>query len=265
MNKQLILFLLVLWTFFIFFNWVDARAWGWGGGWWGGSWSWEGSWVAAVIIGLYYAIYEIRRRKMISKAKKDLQIALQEDSSWDIASLKRSVTDIFFQYQNDWQSKSTLNMMQYMTKKYHAKATKTLERQLKWKKNILNNIHIKDLTLMSVRDNPWKNWDMFAMEVSASMIDYTIDQSTWKFIWSTLTREKNESFDHYKDRAMHEASDFKEYYIFIRHNWKWLLNNVKQKFSIIWDVIWLSESQLRTILKQEKDSDFTSDDVLYTD
>ena len=152
-----------------------------------------------------------------------------------------------------------------MTKKYHSKATQTLERQLKWKKNILENIHIKKLTLMSVRDNPWKNWDMFAMEVSASMIDYTIDINTWKFVKSTLTREKNESFDSYKDRAMHESSDFKEYYIFIRHNWKWLLNNVKQKFSIIWDIIWLSERQLKNILKQEKDSEFTSDHILYTD
>jgi replicative superfamily II helicase len=79
------------------------------------------------------------------------------------------------------------------------------------------------MTLMSVRDFPWRDWDMFAMEISASMIDYTIDEETWKFIRSTLTRYKNESDKDYEQRARTEAELFKEYYIFVRYDWKWLL------------------------------------------
>lgn len=260
MKKKIIFTLLVITLFFSFYMWVEARA-----GWWWGSWNNEGSIASAVVFSLYLAIYKIRRMKMIKKAKIDLENALKQDSSWDIEWLKKHVTDIFYQYQNDWQNKSRHNMMKYMTKTYHSKVTEMLYYELADEKNILENIHINSLTLMSVRDNPGKDGDMFAMEVDASMIDYTIWESTWEFISSTLQQEKYEPLEKYKHRAMTQPVEFKEYYIFIRHNGQWLLNNVKQKFSIIWDIIWLPEKKLKNILLQEKNSEFTSDDILYTD
>ncbi len=260
MNKKIIFAVIISILFFSFYSWVDARA-----GWWWGSWNSQWWGILAVIGTLYYAIYKIRRMKMIKKAKINLENALKEDSSWDIDWLKRHVSDTFYQYQNDWKNKSSINMMKYMTKNYHSKITGILHFQLKDKKNVVDNIRINSLTLMSVRDNPGKDGDMFAMEVDAAMIDYTICENTWKFISSTLQREKHESLEKYKDRAMNESVEFKEYYIFIRHNGKWLLSNVKQKFSIIWDIIWLSEKKLKNILQQEKNSEFTSDDILYTD
>ena len=260
MNKKITFAVIISILFFSFYLWVDARAgWGWGSG------NNEGWIVTAVIGSLYLAIYKIRRMKMIKKAKKDLENALKQDSSWDIEWLKRHVSDTFYQYQNDWQNKSRLNMRWYMTKNYHSKVTELLHYQLKDKKNVLDHIRINSLTLMSVRDNPGKDGDMFAMEIDASMIDYTIWENTWEFISSTLKREKHEPLEKYKHRAMTESAEFKEYYIFIRHNGKWLLSNVKQKFSIIWDIIWLSEKKLKNILQQEKNSEFTSDDILYTD
>lgn len=154
-----------------------------------------------------------------------------------------------------------------MTKKYFEKSNRILNTQLNAHKriNILENIQLVSLELMSVRDNPGRDWDMFAMEVTASMIDYTIDAFSKKFISSTLPRQKNESQSNYEHRAMNEPHEFKEYYIFIRHNGKWLLNNVKQKFSIIWDIIWLSPTALKGILAYERSTDHVNDDMLYTD
>ena len=43
-----------------------------------------GSIVLTTIAILYYAIYEIRRQKMLKKAKKDLADALKDDSSWNL-------------------------------------------------------------------------------------------------------------------------------------------------------------------------------------
>ncbi len=43
-----------------------------------------GSVVVTAIAVLYYAIYEIRRRKLLKKAKKDLADALKDDSSWKL-------------------------------------------------------------------------------------------------------------------------------------------------------------------------------------
>lgn len=263
MNKKIIFSLIIITLFFTLYLGVDARA----GGGWGGGWSWDGEgWaIGAVIAGLYMAIYKIRRMKMISKAKKDLENALKEDSSWDITWLEEEVKKVFFTYQEAWTKKDMNLIAPYMTKKYFDKASRILKTQLTWKINILENINLSKLTLMSVRDNPGRDGDMFAMEVSASMIDYTINETNHRFTWSTLSRRKNESQNNYESRAMNEAEDFKEYYIFIRHNGKWLLNNIKPKFSIIGDIIGLSESNLRKILKQEESTDKVNDDMLYTD
>ncbi len=271
MNRfKKIIFFVILLSWFLYLQ-ADARAW------WGGSSSWGWDAIGALIALLIYAIYEIRRRKMIEKAKKDLEKALSTDSTWNLEELKRVTENVFFKYQRAWSNKDLLPVKNLMTKSYFEKANKILANRLNKNnklsffksydsykyKNILENIQIHDMTLMSVRDFPWKDWDMFAMEVSASMIDYTIDEETWKFIRSTLRRRKNESDKDYEARAKREAEPFKEYYIFIRYNWKWLLNNVKQQFSIVWDIIKLKESDLIKVLEKERASDDVNDDVFY--
>lgn len=248
----------IIFVLFLFiYSIAEARAW-WG---WGSSWWWGVVWWVIVLI--IYAIREIRRKKMIKKAKNDLEKALQWDSSWDIKMLESVVENTFLKYQNAWMEKNLKIVENLLTKEYYNKANSILERKLNWKKNILKNVSINKLTLMSVRDSIWKDWDMFAMEIKASMIDYTIDEKTWDFIESTMGKEQNESINNYKDRSMNITSSFTEYYIFIRCNWNWLLNNIKDEFSIVSDVINLSEKELNRILKQEEESDKVNEDVFY--
>ena len=258
MKKTVRVFTLIILLFISFYGLVDARAW-WG--WWSSSWGGDAVWL---VIGLLiYAIYEIRRRKMIKKAKKDLENALKEDSSWNIELLKDVVKNIFLKYQKAREEKDLSSVKSEMTKSYYNKAVKILNKKLSWKVNVIKNIRILDLTLMSVRDFAWRDWDMFAMEVSASMIDYTIDEKTWNFIESAMKKNKNDSQSFYEHRAMNSASAFKEYYIFMRYDWKWLLNNIKDKFSIVWDIIRLKESELREVLKKEEESEDVDDSVFY--
>ena len=259
MRKKSIILIMILIITFSLYSLVEARAWGG----WSSSWWWDVGWL--VVAWLIYAIYEIRRRKMIKKAKKDLENALKEDSSWDIKLLKEVTKKVFLKYQNCRGEKNLEPMETYMTKSYYKKANKIMDRKLKWRINILKDIYVRWLTLMSVKDVAGRDWDMFAIEVEASMIDYTINEKTWVFISSTNKRHKSESKRKYVERSMKFPSEFKEYYIFIRHNWKWLLNNIKPKFSIVWDIIKLSEKDLRKILKDEKESDYVNDDMLYQD
>lgn len=203
---------------------------------------------------------------MIQKSKNDLENALKKDSSWDIQWLKTHVAHVFHKYYKDLRAKNTINMKSYMTKKCHAKISRYIEYELIWNQRILKNITLKELNFMSVRDHPWKNWDVFTIEVSMSLIDYIIDEKTWKFLESRIpSRSNNESYKHYKERVMTKNTDILEYYVFIRCDNKWLLNNIKPKFSIIWDINWLPESEINKILQQEKNPKFTSDHILYTD
>lgn len=259
MKQKVLFFMLFFSIFFINFSEVFARAWN------SSSSSWWESWIWLIIVWILYAIYEIRRKKLIKKAKADLENALKEDSSWDIEKLKEATRNIFFKYQEAWQEKDLSSVENLMTKDYFKKADYLMKNELFWKKNILKNIKINNLTLMSVKDWFWKDWDMFAMEVNWEMIDYNIDENTWEFVWTTLGRNKNESFESFKYRAMNQSSSFKEYYIFIRYNEVWLLQNIKWQFSIIKDIIWLKEDELKKILEKEKNSDEVDHSELYKD
>ena len=61
---------------------------------------------------------------------------------------------------------------------------------------------------MSVRDVEGQDGDMFAMEVNASMIDYTIRMSDRSFFESTMPKDDNECKEDYQKRAMTEAHEF---------------------------------------------------------
>lgn len=158
--------------------------------------------------------------------------------------------------------KNLESMRPHMTDFYYQKAQKILAGEA-GRKNIMKNIHIHKMELMSVRNYPGKDGDMFAMEIEGSMIDYTIRERDGTFVSSPIYRNKNEDFKSYENRAKTEASSFTEYYIFIRVDNTWKLNNIKSEFSIIRDVIGLSESKLKQILEQEKNSTSVNDDVFY--
>lgn len=238
-------------------NFVLARAW------WGWSWGWSWGWaIWIVVIWIYYAIMQIRRKKMLSKAKSDLETASVSDNSWNENELKKTVEDNFYRYQQAWTSKNLDSIKKYMTKSYYAQAITNIDK-LAWKTNILKDIKINELNLMSVKDGPWKDWDMFVMEINASMIDYTINDSDWSFIESTMKLDENESQENYINRAMNNPSSFIEYWVFMRLNWYWLIHNIKQTDVIIKDIIWLSENELKNILIKEQNSWEINDSNFY--
>ena len=119
----------------------------------------------------------------------------------------------------------------------------------------MKNIHINQMQLMSVRNYPGKDGDMFAIEIEGSMIDYTIRESDGTFVSSPIYRNKYESLEHYENRAKTQSVPFTEYYILIRVGNVWKLNNIKSQFSSIKDIIGLPESKLKQILEQEKKID----------
>lgn len=241
---------------------VFARAWGWGG--WGGGWSSSGDSPGVIIIALIIsAIYTWRRNKLLKKAKKDLEEAFSEDSSWDIDKLKDMTKEVFMKYQNLWTEKNIDELKNLSTKQYFDKASKVFEKQLNGKKNILKDMKISQMNIISVRDKFWKDGDMFTMEIIARMVDYTVDEETWDFVSSTLSKRKNESQKKYIARAKRQSSWFTEYWSFIRYNNTWRLMNINQKMSIIMDVVWLSHLALLDILKKESKNQDVDDNVFY--
>ena len=252
-----ILWALFLWTYL----WVEvfARAW-WGGGSWGSGGDNPLWFVIALLI---WAIYAWRRNELLKKAKKDLQEAFSDDSSWEIKKLKDMTSEVFMRYQELRTNKNIDELKNISTKEYFDKASRVFERKLTGKKNILKKMQISQMNMISVRDKFWKDWDMFTMEIIARMIDYTVDENTWEFLSSTLRKRKDESRNAYEARAKREASWFTEYWSFIRYNNTWRLMNISQKMSIVLDVVWLSHLKLLDILKKEWKTQEVDDSVFY--
>lgn len=215
----------------------------------------------ATAIGLaIYAIIEIRRRKMMKKAKEDLAIAKMKDASWNEDGFKDVVGQTFHRYQEAWSKKDMESVRHLLHVDYFDKAKTLLETELAECTNVIKNQKIESMNLMSVKDVSGKEGDMFVMEVNASMIDYTIETKSGAFVESTLSREKNESDESYRRRAMNEASPFREYWVFQRSSGKWLLWEIHQSVSIVSDVMGRSEAEVMEILAREKASDSTGAD-----
>ena len=105
---------------------------------------------------------------------------------------------------------------EYLSTDYLERAKKDMNSILNGKKNIIKDPHIYSLNIISVKDIHGQEGDMFVMEIIADMIDYTISEINGTFIESTLSREENESYASYENRAKVEKEEFTEFWTFIR-------------------------------------------------
>lgn len=200
----------------------------------------------------------------MKKAKEDIEKAKSSDTSWNEEEFKKIVEEVFIKYQNAWSDKDLYSVSSLLTRSYYDKADADIKKTLEWKKNILKEISLLEQNLMSVKDVSGQNWDMFVMEINATMIDYTINESTWLFLESNLTKKDWEGNASYMKRAQIEPEFFQEYWVFMRLDSKWLLYDIKQTNAIIKDIKWLSESELKNILKKEENSSEVSDANFYS-
>jgi hypothetical protein len=228
---------------------VFARA---GGGGSSGSGSGKGSAEAAVIVGILYAIYRVRRARMIYQAKKQFAIANANDPTWNLDIFKKTATDIFYKYQDAWMDKNLSSMEPFFHQSYMAKAQKVLATKLRGKKNILTDINLRSIELMSVLDIKGKNGDMFVLEMNFSMVDYTIDEKSGRFVDSTYPRGKNDSEKAWEYNARNKPSGVTEYWVFIRQDENWFLYNIHQIDSFFGNLKHASVSKLKQILAEEK-------------
>jgi len=177
------------------------------------------AWI--VWISVLYAYY--LRRKRIKKAKEEQQNAILQDSTWSEEMLKTVVENTFMEYQKARSNKNLEPVKNLFLEEYYLQAKIRMDQDLVWKINILEDIKINSMILFEVKDLHGKEWDVFCMEIKASMIDYFIDDQTWKVILKIvnnryLSEEKTKTF----------ITNFVEYWSFIRINGNWLLFDISQ-------------------------------------
>jgi len=225
---------------------VYARAGG------GGKGSGGGGAGVAVIVGLLYGIYRIRRARMMIQAKKQFEKANANDPSWNLEHFKETSEKIFYKYQEAWMYKKLSPLKGVFHPDYLKKSQRILDTTLRGKINILEKIELKSVELMSVLDVRGQNGDMFVLELKFDLIDYTIEENTRRFVDSTLSRDDDESFESWEQRARNRQQSVIEYWVFIRQDGRWLLYNIHQVDSFFGDLKHASVNQLKKILAQER-------------
>lgn len=223
-----------------------ARAGGGGGS--GGSGSSRVSLGVAILL---FCIYHIRRRRLMNQAKRQFEKANTDDPSWNINEFRETSERIFYKYQNAWMNKDLSGLKNDFHPTYYEKATQTMNEMLNGKKNILKNIELKKINLMSVLDIKGQEGDMFVLEMDFKLIDYTIDEATQKVVESPEQRAPFESEESWGNRAKKKVNSVKEYWIFRRTNGVWLLYNIHQVERIIGNLKYASAAYLRRVLREE--------------
>lgn len=226
-----------------------ARAGGGGGS---GSGDGEGDAASLVVIGLMYAIYHIRRARMIRQAKRQFAKATENDPSWDMDHFKETAKAIFYRYQKAWMKKDLTAMQPFFHPDYFKESNEIMKHKLAGKKNILKKVELKSIQLMSVLDIKGQEGDMFVLELKFKLIDYTIDEVTGKFLDSPLKRKEKESFYDWGERAQTQQNKVTEYWVFYRYRGHWLLHGIHQVSSFFWDLKHASKGKLLEILAEER-------------
>lgn len=228
-----------------------ARAGGGGGGG-GGSGSGEGSVASAVIVGILLAIYQIRRKRMLKQAQRQIEAANAADPTWNEKGFKRRGSELLHLYQEAWMNKDLRPLELYFHPRYLKKSQRKMREILKGKKNILKDINLESIELMSILDIQGQEGDMFVLEMNFNLIDYIINEDTGEVVDSPLFKLKNESQKEWLQRAQTEKQQVVEYWVFYRLKGIWVLYNIHQVSSFVFGLDKASAKQLKKILEKER-------------
>lgn len=172
--------------------------------------------VYVVIIGLIaLIIYSIVLSYLYfiknKKSNKSLILASNRDSIWNLEEIKKHTFDVFCKTQKAWENRSLGTIKSIISKELYGDLDEKISNLRKeGRKNILEEITVNQITLLSCIDFKDNTKDEFMVQIDGQMIDYTIDDKSL-----TIIENENKSM-----------SGFTDCYQFIRKENKWILNKI---------------------------------------
>ena len=158
--------------------------------------------------GLYSWFTKIRQSKQVAS---QLAASAQTDAAWDEARLVEFASSVFMRYQYDWSTLNTESMKGYMTEQYHYHASLLVYiLQTMGRKNLMENIVIKQAIITNVFDSEDNNQDGFTIGFQASAQDKLIEAQMDETIFV-------------------DTNEFTEHWTFVRSGNNWLLSDIRQE------------------------------------
>jgi hypothetical protein len=165
---------------------------------------------------IYSAIITHYARKKNKQAKALISKISQIDKAWNFNALKARIEETFFKVQIAWRDRDQDIAKDYMSERLYKKhKIQTSYMRQKQRRNIMENINLKEAKVVEIMDYIDDSQDSFWVYIVGSMIDYTIDDKTGKII------------DGKKINL-----PFKELWRFIRQGDTWVLDEIDQNVTI---------------------------------
>jgi hypothetical protein len=181
------------------------------------------------IVAVYVFILTSKLKKKSNEVKALTEKISASDEMWNHRHLMSTTRLVFMQVQKAWAERNQELVKDVMTKNIYEKhKAQTDEMIASGKKNILEQIKISQIVIISISDYKDNSKDSFSAYIDASMIDYTIDEKTEK----VLSGDNS------------EAHSFSEIWTFLREDNKWKLDEISTdtSFSVIDNIKVFTES-----------------------
>jgi hypothetical protein len=215
-NANILVLVLISVFLFGINHYVMARA---GGGESGGS-GWILKFILFPIVLVYILLLNSKLKKKSQEVKTLTDKISKGDELWNHRHLLSTSRLVFMRVQKAWMERNQDLVKDVITNKIYEKhKAKTDEMIAKGTQNILKDIKISEIVIISVSDYKDNSKDSFSAYINASMIDYTIDEKTSKVISGDDS----------------ESNSFSEIWTFLRENDQWKLDEISQNTSF--DVI----------------------------
>lgn len=146
-----------------------------------------------------------------AKSRRVLEKAIKLDSFWNIQKMKEHTFDVFCKMQKAWESRNLGPVKHLISLElYNDLDEKITKLRSENKKNILEEIEVNVITIMSCMDFIDNSKDEYTAQIDGRMIDYIFDTHH-----KVITENQNK-----------EMAGFTDHYQFIRKNNTWILNKI---------------------------------------
>lgn len=165
--------------------------------------------IGLIIWGLYTVVLTV---VLFWKKKSALKvIAVAKDDIWNLEHMQQTVENTFYAMQDAWMERDLLKLSKIISCSFYNNNDWQLQNmKANHEKNILENITISSIQIISCRDYREDYLDTFSAFIKGTMIDYTIDDRSGEIIKGSSTNTEK----------------FKDLYVFTRDENTWVLNQI---------------------------------------
>ncbi|MBW6410134.1 Tim44 domain-containing protein [Clostridium weizhouense] len=158
---------------------------------------------------VFKLILDKRKAKSISVIKE----LSQNDNNWNYNNMEKDIEEAFYKVQAAWMERNQELAREYMSDKlYNKHKLETKEMRIKKEINILEDMTLLSDAPIGLQDFKGIDKDYIWVHIRAKSKDYTVDEKTSKVV----------------EGEAHKIVHFEEYWKFIRNEYRWVLDEIRQ-------------------------------------